>query len=494
MVAKSPDYVQGRYRLGEIMLMSGDTKGTLAQVDELLKKDKVDRQALVLRARVRAQSGQPADLKAAIEDLKEVLKQEPTSRLGLYFMSQAQFSLGLFDQARTFVGELEKHYPDYLPAKLMEVQISLTTGDSKNALRQSSELLDRLSKASPDRDTSPEMLAGITSRAYVARGSAEAQTGDLPAARRDFVAARDVAPKETEAYVNLAVVSLLEQKPDEAIGFYENALSIDPVNFSALSGLIGVYNRQKQPEKALAKLDQVLGSYPNNASLHFLKAQVFGLQQNAQAAETELRKTLEVDPNYIAARSSLGALFVNSKQPDRALAEYKQILDRSPDSAATYTLIGMLEDGRKNYDAAVDNYRKALAQDQNSAIAANNLAWLYASEGKGNLDEAVRLAQGVVQKNPAVAGFADTLGWVYYKKGLFAAATDQLQKAVSLDEAASQKTNAPPNPSYHYHLGAALASKGDKAGAKRELEQALRLGEKTAFVEADAARKALSAL
>jgi tetratricopeptide (TPR) repeat protein len=494
LVAKSPDYTQGRYRLGEIMLMNGDSKGTLAQVDALLKVDQHDRQALLLRARVRSQAGQPGDLKAAIEDLKEVLKQEPTSRLGLYFMAQAQFSLGLYDQARTFVGELQKNYPDYLPAKLMQTQISLTTGDSKSALQQSSELLDRLSKASPDRDTSPQMLAGLTSRAYVSRGSAEVQTGDLAGARRDFIAAREVAPKETESYTNLAVVSLLEQKPDEAIGFYENALSIDPVNFTALNGLVGIYTRQKQPEKAQARLDQVIASYPNNASLHFLKAQIYGAQQNAGGAESELRKTLELDPNYSAARSSLGALFINSKQPDRALAEYKQIIDRQQDSAATYVLIGMLEDGRKNYDAAVDNYRKALEQDQNSAIAANNLAWLYATQGKGNLDEAVRLAQGIVQKNPTVAGFADTLGWVYYKKGLFGAATEQLQKAVSLDEAAAQKSNESPNASYHYHLGAALASKGDKAGAKRELETSVRMGEKAPFAEIDEARKALSVL
>jgi hypothetical protein len=34
--------------------------------------------------------------------------------------------------------------------------------------------------------------------------------------------------------------------------------------------------------------------------------------------------------------------------------------------------------------------------------------------------------------------------------------------AVALDEAAARKTNGSPTPSYHYHLGMALASKGDK--------------------------------
>ena len=137
IVAKSPDFNQGRYRLGEIMLMRGDTQGAMAQVDEVLKKDQHDRQALLLRARVRAQTGQSNDLQAAVEDLKEVLVQEPNSRAGLYFMAQANFNLGNIDQARAFAGDLERNYPDYLPAKLLQVQISLAQGDAKTAQRLS---------------------------------------------------------------------------------------------------------------------------------------------------------------------------------------------------------------------------------------------------------------------------------------------------------------------------------------------------------------------
>jgi len=108
----------------------------------------------------------------------------------------------------------------------------------------------------------------------------------------------------------------------------------------------------------------------------------------------------------------------------------------------------------------------------------------------------VRLAQGVVQKNPSIPGFADTLGWVYYKKANYVAAVDQLQKAVTMDEALAKKNNGVATPSFHYHLGMALASKGDKPGARREIEQALSLGAKPnmQFGEADEARKALSTL
>jgi tetratricopeptide (TPR) repeat protein len=494
IVAKSPDFSQGHYRLGEIMLMRGDTQGAMAQADEVLKKDQKDRQALLLRARVRAQTGQTNDLQAAVEDLKEVLVQEPNSRAGLYFMAQTNFNLGNIDQARAFAGDLERNYPDYLPARLMQVQIDLAQGDAKGAQRLSSELIDRINQTAPDRQSSPQMLAEIRAKAYLSRGSAELDLDNTAGARQDFMMARDIAPRDTFPYISLAGVALAENKMDEAAGFYENALSIEGTNFNALSGLIRLYARKDEIAKAHARIDQVLSAYPTNASLHYLKAQAYGFERNSAQAEAELRKTLDLDPNYIAAYSALGALFINTNQQDRAIAEYQKIVERRPDNATAYTLIGMLDDSRQNYDAAADSYRKALGKDQNAVIAANNLAWLYAVNGKGNLDEAVRLAQGVVQKNPNIPGFVDTLGWIYYKKGLYGAAVEQLRKAVELDERATKASNGSPAPNYHYHLGMALKAKGDKEAARRELELAVRLSEKAPFAEAGEARGVLASL
>jgi tetratricopeptide (TPR) repeat protein len=376
----------------------------------------------------------------------------------------------------------------------MKVQITLGGGDPKTAVSLAGDLLDRLSKTAPDRDSSAQLLAELKQKALLARGTAQMQLGNIPAAKTDFEAARDVNPSDATPYNNLAMVVLSQDKGEEALGYWESALKSDPTNFTALNGIISYYSGQKAFDKAHARIDQVLASNQNNASLHFLKAQIYGYEQNAQGAEAELRKTLELDQNYIAAYSALGALFINAKQSERAIAEYQKILAIRPDNPAAYTMIGMLEDARKNYDAAAENYKKALERDPNAIIPANNLAWLYAVTGKGNLDEAVRLAQSVVQKNPNVAGFVDTLGWVYYKKGLNAAAVEQLQKAVALDDAAARSMKTFPAASYHYHLGMALKAKGDIAGAKKELEIAIRNAEKAPFVDLEEAKKVLASL
>ena len=497
IVTASPDYTRGRHRLAELMLQRGDQAGALAQVEESLKRNANDREGLILRARLRLSQDRPKD---AIEDLKQVLKIEPRDQAGLYFMAEATFRAGQTEQSRIYAGDLEKFHPDYLPGKLMQVQINLAAGDAPAAQRIAGDLLARLDKTAPDARNSPQLLnelkaKTLTARATTylqpARGESEASATAKAAARADFTRARDLAPNAPSSHVNLAAVSLAERKADEAMQHYERALSLDPASFDALSGLANLYASQDRYDQAHARVDQAIAARPNTAGLYFLKSVIFGKQRDAQQAEAALRRTLEIDPSFVPALNALGSLYVNTNRPDEAIAEFGRMSQKRPDDPTPYMLIGMVEDGRKNYDASTEAYRRALTVNAENAFAANNLAWNYAEHGKGNLDEAVRLAQGVVQKFPDEPGYADTLGWVYYKKGLHAAAVEQLQKAVRQTGARGADSSL-----YRYHLGVALAALGRKPEARQQLQQALNItkGNKLSPENEAEARKVLASL
>ena len=74
----------------------------------------------------------------------------------------------------------------------------------------------------------------------------------------------------------------------------------------------------------------------------------------------------------------------------------------------------------------------------------------------------------------------DTLGWIYYRKGLATLAIPVLKQAADRD---------PRNYLYRYHLGLAYAKAGDKANARKSLETALEL--KPNAQEASDARRVL---
>ncbi len=90
-------------------------------------------------------------------------------------------------------------------------------------------------------------------------------------------------------------------------------------------------------------------------------------------------------------------------------------------------------------------FQKALDVDPRAAVAANNLAWLYARNNE-KLDTALQLAQTAKAGLPDRHEVDDTLGWVCYKKGLSTLAVAAFERGVRLQ---------PDNPSYVGHLGLA---------------------------------------
>jgi len=473
------DYTRARYRLGEISLQRGDAAGASAQIEELLKRNPKDVDALFLRARMRASAGKPRD---AIADLKTVLDAEPRSKLGLYFMADALYRDGQFEQARARAGELERYYQDFHPAKLIQIQIALDSGDADGARRICDDLLKKLQDAAPSGDMTPQLMAEVKTNALMLRGKASLQLGQKAAsrdealkyvasARADFEAARQAAPNSPLPYVNLADAAGAEDKAEEARQHIEHALSIDRTNFQALTALINLGVVTGRLDEVRSRVEQLANEQPNNAQLQFIVGQAYrnGNQQqpaDPQRAESAFRRAIQLDADYMAAYSALAELYVGTQQPDRAIEEYKKIIERRPDDFIAYRNIGLIEAGRGQLDVAAEYYRRVLSIRPDEPIAENNLAALYGEYGKGNAEEAIRLAQDVVRRFPNEPGFADTLGWVYYRKGLHRDAAEQLQRAVSI---ASKRGGD--NSLYRWHLGAALAASGDRAAARRELQK-----------------------
>ena len=119
--------------------------------------------------------------------------------------------------------------------------------------------------------------------------------------------------------------------------------------------------------------------------------------------------------------------------------------------------------GRK--PEAKEAYEQSIKLDPQDGVALNNLAFLIAQSGSGDLDQALTYAQRAKQALPNLTEVSDTLGWIYLKKNMSDNAMDIFQGLVN------QK---PENPTYRFHLGMALAQKGDKPKALRELQRALR--------------------
>jgi tetratricopeptide (TPR) repeat protein len=188
-------------------------------------------------------------------------------------------------------------------------------------------------------------------------------------------------------------------------------------------------------------------------------------------AEQVLRRAVETDPAVMPAYAMLGNVFFAQGRVDDALVEYQGIVKRDPKSAGALTIVGMLQQQQQRRVEAKAAYQQALAVDKDAAVAANNLAWMYAEDDE-HLDEALQLAQTARARMPESADAGDTLGWVLYKKGLFDSAISILKEAATQD---------PKNADLQYHLGLAYAKTGDSRLARQKLESALSLSPTSAL-------------
>ncbi len=493
ILTDAPEYVRARYKLGQIYLDRKDIAGVNEQLTALFDINDNDTEALTLRARLKIQQNRPDE---AVKDLEDILKTFPSGKDALFLMAQVKLSLGQIDQGSVYITDLERYHPTYVKSGLLRIQAAFASGEPDNALKLSNDLINRVNAALPDIGTDPQDMQDLRARALSSRGLAYLELGKLAEAKADLQEIFRQSPGSSAAMVNLAKVLVAERSYEAALNLNEQAVAADTQNFDAISGVVTALIQLGQTQKAHAKTDELIAAYDGRndtlAALHYLKSTIFSAEKNAAASEQELLQSISLDENYLQSYSAYATLLTTQDRVDEAIAQYQKVIEKRP-SAQVYTMLGILEYSRGKSADAERSYRKALEIAPETAIAANNLAWLIA-ENQGNLDEALQLATGAVAKNQTVAGFYDTLGSVYLKKGLYPPAVEQLKKAVALDEANAQKSGTAVTPGYRVRLGMALAKAGDKASARREAEMSLRSINELTQREVNDAKNILSSL
>jgi predicted negative regulator of RcsB-dependent stress response len=161
------------------------------------------------------------------------------------------------------------------------------------------------------------------------------------------------------------------------------------------------------------------------------------------------------NPNLYFTR---GYVYSQTHDWDRAVADLEKYLNAKTDGARTAQAraqLGWCFEHLANPDGAIEQYRAALAVDPDSAMAANNLAYVYAERGE-RLDEALSLVNHALEIR-AMPTFQDTKGWILYRLGRYREAVDVLKQSVAA---------SPGNDVHKNHLDAALKALSSGANTK----------------------------
>lgn len=291
-------------------------------------------------------------------------------------------------------------------------------------------------------------------------------TGKFKDSEAAFQKALEFDAKSFAAHVDLGELYMSGLRdPAKAEQQFRAAVQLRPEHAGAHNGLgTALAELKRTPEAALefeaaAKLD------PDNPLPFYSLGKAYLANGDANKALAAYDRALRISPRFTPALLDRGDVHAALNQPEQALADYHQAVKVAPQQANAHFRLGMFLHARHDLDEAAAAYRAAIEADPRYAPAYNNLAALTVAR-KGNLDDALGWAKKAVELQPRIAEFADTLGQVYQARG------DRNLAIVNFRRASNAK---PPRAEHAYHLGLALAEKGDNKEAVAALTQALAL-------------------
>jgi tetratricopeptide (TPR) repeat protein len=454
-----------KLRLASLGLLDGDRAGAYRLIDEILKANSTNVEALVAKAQLLFADGKSDD---ALASARSAVTADPGSPLAQYVLGDILKARYQLDDATTAYKDALRGSASFAPANVALAKLSINAGRFVEAARYAQAAIDS--------------VPGLA-EAHLLLAQAQIAAGNPQSAEAPIRLLSTAFPDSPLVQAELGRLLMAKGDKTGAANAFARALKKDALQQTALEGMVILDVQQKKSADARKRLDTALAASPKDTNLQLMAARLYATAfSDAAASEAMLKRVLGTDANNLAAFDMLAHLYIQQKNLPAATVEFQKLADRQPTSVANQTAVGLLQQLQGKQDEAKARYDRALALDPRAPVAANNLAQLYVDRNE-NLDVALNLAQTAKAGLPNSHEVDDTLGWIYYKKGNGPMAVSSMRQAVAAQ---------PENAVYLYHLGAAYALNKDKTNARMTLEKALKI--QPGFPGADDARKILNSL
>ncbi|MCF7762210.1 MAG: tetratricopeptide repeat protein [Verrucomicrobia bacterium] len=443
---KAPDYLPAWTFLAQLAFAQREIEECDRLIQNILSRDPSHYEALLIKGSLMVGRGDSTNAVAHFEQMAgSIYGQLPQVQyqLALAHLGNNNLTKGMESLSRAITLNT-----NFVQASLLLGELNLRKGDTALAIVT----LRQLTNQQPQLGRAYLMLAD----AYQAQRDPEAALevyGQLlarvPADSRILLLRGDLlARMDRRAEAREDFIKSLESAPDYV---------------PALEKLVDMDLLDKQYAAALDRIQIAMKRDPNSPNPWLLEAKVYMARNDLDQAEASLLQANEKNPDLQVPYLLLAKTYVDTKKYPQALQRLQELVGKHTNNVSALLQIGMIQDHVKNYDAARESYEKVMAINPSSVLALNNLAYLY-SERLGRMDKAYELARRAAELAPDEPSTADTLGWIYFKRGEYSRALTLLQESVG---------KLPDSAEIHYHLGATHYMLGEPDPARLHLQRAL---------------------
>lgn len=310
-------------------------------------------------------------------------------------------------------------------------------------------------------------------------GETQLAAGEKQNALTTYTQLAELLPQSPLAYFKLASVQSDLQNLGAAKESVNRSLQLKPDYLDAQAALVTIELRAGRYAEAIKVAQQVQKQRPTSPAGLALEGDILMAQKLYVQAAKAYESAWGLGRSATLAIRIFDAYGRAGKGRDGETRMLQWLKERPGDQAVRFYLAGAYTAAGQN-QAAIEQYQVLLQREPNNVLALNNLAWVY---HKTKDPKALELAERAYKLQPDAANVLDTMGWINVEQGQIARGLDSLKKATSA---------APGDAEIKYHYAAALAKTGDRASARKLLEELLAVG--GAFPQREDARALLQRL
>jgi putative PEP-CTERM system TPR-repeat lipoprotein len=445
---------------GVIYMTEQDDERAYEVFEGILARDPLHTNSVVNLARLDVRAGREAEAKQRLADF---LQRKPDDAIALLTLGQVLANEGDTDGAIEYLQRASDADPGSAAPRQLLVRMLIDAGRAEEAESVGRELVT----------LRPDLAAG-----HNALGIAVAAQGRVAEAAESFRRAVRADAQSVEALRNLARAEVLLRQLSRATSTVDQLLRVvpeDEVGLELGARLALETGRREDAAELIGRLEAV---NPGTPVLEWMYGDLAVIDGDLDEASRRYERSFQMQPT---SQTVLRRFNVRLRQgvpsPEAVLEEW--LADNPQDVAARMALAQQLQQTARP-DGAIEQYEQLLAINASNVVAANNLAWLYASSGD---DRALAVAAQAAQLAPDSPAVQDTYGWLQVLDG-------QLEEGIVTLRDAWQR--APGLVEIGYHLAEGLARSGDTEEALDVLEKVL--GEPREFEERDEAERLMQRL
>jgi tetratricopeptide (TPR) repeat protein len=381
---ENPKFPQAQLFLARAYARLGRTAEAQAAYREAIRLDPQFTQAKVELAIVSGQKVDRAELQKQVEQLRAALKANPKNLLARETLARNLMALEQKKEAKEELKAILDVAPGHASANLLMARLSAADGKRDEAVNY----LRAALRANPSNVEANSLLAQYL-----------VQANRRDEAARHLEAALQVNPTLSDLKIQLASIYLQMGRLPDALRLAHEVQKAEPKSAGPplLSGLVLI--SQQKPQEAIEAFGQALKVKPDLAPAYGGLGQAYQqLNQNDKAVEA-YQRALAINDKDPATLNNLAWIFSEvRKKPDEALPLVTKAQQLAPESPEILDTLGWVQYRRGAFAEAEKTLLKAVERSPNTGAIQFHLGMTYSRLGKRN--DAISALRRAAQLDP----------------------------------------------------------------------------------------------